>query len=65
MASVCRKCGKPLVKDEKPINLKLISRDVKEFYCVSCLSEKLGCDKQKIYDYIDLLRKSGCCTLFR
>jgi len=53
------------VKDEKPINLKLISHDIKEYYCIRCLAQKLGCDEKDIRNYIEYLRESGKCVLFR
>lgn len=63
--TLCADCGKPLVKDEKPANLKLVSRDVREFRCIKCLAKRLGCKEQDIYDYIAYLRESGNCTLFK
>ncbi len=61
----CRQCGNRLVKDEKAINLKLISRAVTEFYCIDCLAKKLGCTRAAIEERIRYYRESGNCTLFR
>lgn len=65
MSSVCKQCGESLKKDEKAINLKLISRTVTDFYCIDCLAKKLGCDREAIEERIRYYRESGNCTLFR
>ena len=34
----CRECGAALGSDDIAINLKLISRNVTEFFCIDCLA---------------------------
>ncbi len=65
MSNVCKQCGEALKKDEKAINLKLISRTVTDFYCIDCLARKLGCSREAIEERIRYYRESGNCTLFR
>ncbi len=45
--------------------MKLVSRDVKTFFCLECLSEKLGCQRGALEARIQYYRESGNCVLFR
>ena len=59
------KCSKKLKADEVAIYMKLVSRDAKEFLCIDCLGEKLGCGREPIEAKIRFFRESGNCVLFR
>lgn len=57
----CSICGKPhLSKDDKGINMKLRGEKVKDFFCLDCLAENLGCDVQDILDKIEEFKNEGC-----
>lgn len=57
----CIACGKKnLDKDTIGINKKLISEDVKTFYCMDCLADYLGCEVQDILDKIEEFKEEGC-----
>lgn len=60
----CISCHKkPLSKDEVGINKKLVSESITNFYCMDCLSDYLGVDKQDILDKVEEFKEEGC-TLF-
>ena len=61
----CCICFKaPLSKDEIGISKKLIDPDTEKFFCIDCLADFLGCEKQDIYDKIEEFKDEGC-TLFQ
>ena len=54
-------CGKnPLTKDEIGIVKKLIDPNTKDYYCISCFSDYLGCDVQDLLDKIEDFKDDGC-----
>lgn len=63
--SGCKACGASLSTDEKAIYMKLVSRSAKEFLCIDCFADKLGCERAAIERKIEWLRESGNCVLFR
>lgn len=65
MSTGCFQCGTTLTGDEKAICMKLISRNTREFYCLDCLGDKLGCGRGPIEERIRYYRESGNCVLFR
>ncbi|MBR6626555.1 MAG: hypothetical protein IKL04_01045 [Lachnospiraceae bacterium] len=65
MSGTCHRCAATLTGDEKAICMKLISRNTREFYCLDCLGEKLGCGRGPIEEKIRYYRESGNCVLFR
>ena len=57
----CIACGKKnLDKDTIGINKKLLGEDGKNFYCMDCLADYLGCDVQDILDKIEEFQEEGC-----
>ncbi len=63
-APSCISCGKKdLSKDEVGINLKLIGRDIQNFYCLDCLASVFEVSVQDILDKIEEFKEEGC-TLF-
>lgn len=61
----CKNCGCSLGADDVAIYMKLVSRDAKEFLCIDCLGERLGCGREPIVERIRYFKESGNCVLFR
>ena len=61
----CRECGAALGSDDIAINQKLISRNVREFFCIDCRAAYYKTTREVIQKRIDYYRASGTCTLFR
>jgi uncharacterized protein YlaI len=60
----CSLCGKSsLSKDEIGLNQKMISREIKQFMCINCLSEYLECDTDFLEQKVEEFKLQGC-TLF-
>lgn len=63
--AICYVCGKsPLSKDEVGITRKLINKNAKEFFCISCLAEHLEVTEEELLDKIEEFKDEGC-TLFK
>ncbi len=61
----CYVCGKEnLSKDEIGLTKKLISKESKNFFCLSCLAEQLEVTEQELKDKIEEFKEEGC-TLFK
>lgn len=57
----CIACGlKDLDKDTIGINKKLLGEDLKNFYCMDCLADYLGCSVQDLLDKIEEFKEEGC-----
>lgn len=63
MNKTCYKCQRALGFDEIAMNKKMISPDISEFLCLSCLSKHYKIDETTLKEKIEYLKKSGC-TLF-
>lgn len=61
----CMECGADLYADDIAIHRKLVQRNAEEFYCIDCLGELMGSNRQEIEKLIKYYRESGQCTLFR
>ena len=62
---ICYVCGKsPLSKDEVGITRKLINKNAKELFCLSCLAEHLEVTEEELLDKIEEFKDEGC-TLFK
>ncbi len=62
--SACYVCGKkPLSKDEIGITIKLLGKEEKRKYCISCLAEYLEVTELELMDKIEEFKEEGC-TLF-
>jgi hypothetical protein len=60
----CFACGKKqLSKDEVGLNKKLISREIKHFYCLTCFAEYLDVATEVLLAKIEDYKEQGC-TLF-
>ena len=57
----CYVCGKEnLSKDEIGITKKLIDKNTKQFYCLSCLAEYLEVTEEELLDKIEEFKDEGC-----
>lgn len=59
----CKFCGAVLEKDWIALNKKLIRRDLKEFLCLTCLSDDFDCAVEDLQEKIEEFKEQGC-TLF-
>ena len=60
----CIVCGKrDLNKDTIGINRKLLGKNIKNYYCMDCLADFLGCTINDLLDKIEEFKEEGC-TLF-
>ncbi len=54
-------CGSTgLSKDTVGINKKLLGTKIKNFYCMDCLADYLGCTVQDLLDKIEEFKDEGC-----
>lgn len=57
----CVACGQPILdKDTIGINKKLLGEKIKNFYCMDCLADYLGCTVQELLDKIEEFKEDGC-----
>ncbi len=59
----CVRCGRELSKDVIALNKKLISKHVKEFFCMNCLANYLDTTEEALLEKIEQFKEEGC-TLF-
>ena len=61
----CKICFKEnLTKDEIAAKRKLSDKDAKEFFCIDCLADYLGCTVDELLEKIEEFKEEGC-TLFK
>ena len=61
IAKNCVACGgKSLDKNAIGINKKLLGESIKNFYCMSCFADYLGCTVQELIDKIEEFKDEGC-----
>ena len=57
----CRVCGKsPLHKNEIGLNKKLIHRELKEFFCITCLADYFEMNEDDLKEKIEVFKSQGC-----
>lgn len=57
----CVMCGKQdLGKDDIGLNKKLLGTKIKNYYCLDCLAEYLGCSVEELLDKIEEFKAEGC-----
>lgn len=57
----CIACKKIILdKDTIGINKKLLGENIRNFYCMDCLADYFGCEKQDILDKIEEFKEEGC-----
>lgn len=59
----CYLCDAELDKIPIGLNKKLLSRDVKYFYCISCLANYLDVTDEDLLAKVEEFKEQGC-TLF-
>lgn len=64
-AKQCRQCGLKLTSDDRGIYMKLVTRNTRDFLCMSCLAPKLNTTAENLQKLADRYRSSGECVLFR
>lgn len=50
--------------DTVGINKKLLGKNIRNFYCLNCLGEYLGCTIDELLDKIEEFKDEGC-SLFK
>lgn len=61
MKHECVICNKDkLDKDTIGINKKLLGTDIRNFYCMDCLADYLGCSIDEILEKIEEFKDEGC-----
>lgn len=61
---ICKQCGSALVKDVIALNKKLLSRDIGQYFCLTCLADYIGTTPDDLLIKIDEFKEQGC-TLFK
>lgn len=57
----CISCFKQnLDKDTIALNKKLLGKNIKEFYCIDCLANYLGCTAEDLIEKIEEFKEEGC-----
>ena len=57
----CYVCGKQnLDKDEIGITKKLLGKNEKRMFCLSCLAEQLEVTEEELVDKINEFKEEGC-----
>ena len=57
----CKVCfTNNLSKDEIGATKKLIDRNAKEFFCLNCLANYLGCTVDELQEKIEEFKNEGC-----
>ena len=61
MVKECVACGKlNLDKDTIGINKKMLGTSIKNFYCMDCLADYLGCTVEDLIEKIEEFKAEGC-----
>ncbi|MBE5776810.1 MAG: hypothetical protein E7326_04830 [Clostridiales bacterium] len=60
----CRKCGKPVTRDEKGLTKKFINRGMETYFCMECLAEHIGVSVRLLEEKVKQFREMGC-VLFK
>ena len=59
--SECASCRKyPLSKDEVGACIKLLGKDIREYYCIECLAAYLEVTHEDVKDKIEMFKEDGC-----
>lgn len=53
-------CKGQLSNDEIGINKKMLSPDIKQFYCLDCFAEYLGVTTDELLAKIEEFKEQGC-----
>lgn len=61
---MCKGCGVELKKEWVALHKKLLDADAKEFLCINCVADTLGCEVEDLEVKIEEFKEAGC-TLFK
>ena len=65
MKIMCEVCGADNIeKDVIALNKKLFNKNVKQFYCLSCMAAVLEVTEEDLLDKIEEFKEEGC-TMFK
>lgn len=56
----CSSCERELSNDETAFSKKILGRKTEMFYCIDCISEKLGISKKESLEMIENLKEQKC-----
>jgi predicted nucleic-acid-binding Zn-ribbon protein len=57
----CYVCGKDnLSRNEIGLSKKFFGRNIKKFYCISCLADHLEMTEEELMDRIEYFKDQGC-----
>lgn len=56
----CCVCARALKRDEVALSMKLLGREIDEFYCINHLAEFLECCVEELEIKIEEFREQGC-----
>lgn len=57
----CVSCGKPdIEKDEIGINIKLLGKQIENYYCLECLADYLEVSVDELLAKIEEFKEEGC-----
>lgn len=56
----CYLCGSELDKISVGLNKKLLGRNVKNFYCISCLANYLDVSVEDLLSKVEEFKEQGC-----
>ncbi len=57
---LCHLCGTKLEKDHVALNKKLLGRQMKKFFCLSCFADYLSCSEDDLLVKIEEFKEQGC-----
>jgi len=57
---ICCDCGRELKKDEIALTKKLLDFDAKDYYCIGCMAENIGCTIEDLKIKIAEFKEQGC-----
>ena len=57
---ICCECKSMIIKDYIALSMKLLGRNIKKFYCITCLADFLECDKADLEIKIMEFKEQGC-----
>ena len=58
--AICYVCNKELSKNEIGLTKKLINKNAKDYYCISCMAEYLEVTVEELEDKIEEYKDEGC-----
>jgi hypothetical protein len=56
----CCECGKKLKKDEVALSMKMLGREIQDFFCIEHLAEVLDCPTDDLEIKIAEFKEQGC-----